>query len=167
LATALGVAIWGGVFVFLLIALAVENDVLHRWDEQWVAAWESRTGRPVDDLLERLAHQISRWRMARRLAFLYLVLGVVALGVAAAIQFRVSYLSPEGFRTVLFVCGAILGLLLFPLAVSCEIGLNLVEGMRRQLRMTLGEKVVIHSRQELTGIPKPGKEKKKDKQAGK
>ncbi len=165
--TAIGVAIWGGVFIFLLISLSVENDVARRWDEQWVTEWESRTGRPVDDLLDRLAHQISRWRMARRLATIYLIVTIVAFGALAAYQYKASFLTPEGFRVVLLVCGALLGLLLLPLAVSCEIGLNLVEGMRRHLRMTLGEKVVIHAKRELAVMPSLKRELKEQKKKAK
>jgi hypothetical protein len=167
LAAGIGVAVWGAIFVFLMVTIAIEADIARRWDEQWVLGWEARTGRPVDDLLDRLSNQISRWRMARKFAMVWLVIGVIVMVGVAGIQYRMTLLSADGFKTLLLVGVALLGLLLLPLTVGCEIGLNLVEGMRRHLRMTLGEKVVIHSRRELSGMPRLHAEKKKDKKAAK
>lgn len=152
--------------MFLLIALAIESDVARRWDEQWVQAWEAQNARPVDDLLDRLSRQVQRWRTARRLAFIYLVASLLVFIAVAGIQYKMSIMGPDVFRIFLLAAAGMFGLLLLPLMVGCEIGLNLMESMRRHLRASLGEKVVIHSRHELGAMPKIKKEKeKKDKPA--
>ncbi len=161
LIVAIGMAIWIAVFIFLIIALTVEADVTRRWDEQWAISWEQRTGRPVDDLLDRLAGQIRGWQTARRLAFFYLFICVVAVGILAGVQYFMPILSPDGFQKMMLLGGVMLVLLFIPLMATCEVGLNLVEAMRRQLRQALGEKVVINAKQEIRAIPKPKKEKKK------
>lgn len=161
IAITLGVAIWGAVFVGLLVAVTVEMDVARRWNQQWVIDWEARTGRPVDDMLERLDTQIRGWRKARNMSFWYCIAWVVLLAIFSAIQFKMSLLTAIGARTVFLTGGAVLGFLMLPLLVGCEIGLNLVESMKRHLRQALGEKLVINSRGELKEIPRPIKEKKK------
>jgi len=162
IAITLGVAIWGAVFIGLLVAVTVETDVSRRWNQKWVMDWEERTSRPVDDLLERLDTQINGWKKARNMAFWYCVAWVILLVIFSAIQFQASILSPIGARTVFLTGGAVLAFLMLPLLVGCEIGLNLVESMKRHLRQALGEKLVINSRQELYEMPRFKKEKKKD-----
>jgi len=166
IAITLGVAIWGAVFVGLLMAVTVEADVSKNWNQQWVMNWEERTGRPVDDLLERLDRQIKGWHMARNMAFWYCAGAGLLLVVFSVFQFQTSILSPLGTRTIFMTGGTILGFLMLPLLVGCEIGLNLVESMKRHLRQALGEKLVITSRQELNEIPRFKKEKKKDPPKG-
>jgi len=166
IAITLGVAIWGAVFVGLLVAVTVETDVSRRWNQQWVIAWEARTGRPVDDLLERLDTQICGWRKARNMSFWYCVIWVILLATFSAAQFQLAILTSPGARTIFLTAGAVLGFLMLPLLVGCEIGLNLVESMKRHLRQALGEKIVINSSQELREIPRFKKEKKKDPPKG-
>jgi len=162
IAITLGVAIWGAVFIGLLVAVTVETDVAKRWNQQWVIDWEARTGRPIDDLLERLDNQIGGWGKARSMAFWYCLGWVLLLVVFSIVQFEASVLSAIGARTVFLTGGAVLGFLMLPLLVGCEIGLNLIESMKRHLRQALGEKLVINSRQELYEMPRIKKEKKKD-----
>jgi hypothetical protein len=164
IAVTLGVAIWGAVFICLLVAVTIETDVARRWNQQWVIDWEARTSRPVDDLLERLDTQIGGWKKARNMSFWYCIGWVVLLAVFAVVQFKMSILTSTGARTVFLTGGAVLGFLMLPLLVGCEIGLNLVESMKRHLRQALGEKLVINSRQELSEMPRFRKEKEKKKE---
>lgn len=157
----LGLAVWGGVFVCLLVAMAIEADVERRWDESWALSWEQGHGGSIDPLLERLAKQEERWRGANRLCTLYLVLGVAALAVVAFFQYRSGILDAVPFRDAMLFGLGLVGLLLLPLRVVCEIGLGLVETMHRQLRNAVGERILIEAKQELTQLPKPKKEKKK------
>ena len=81
-----------------------------------------------------------------------------------AVQFKMAILTSTGARTVFLTGGVVLAFLMFPLLVGCEIGLNLVESMKRHLRQALGEKLVINSRQELSEMPRFKKEKEKKKE---
>ncbi len=160
----LGLLVWGTVFVCLLAAMAIEADVERRWDEAWALDWEKRHGASIDELIERLAQQARRWRLAKRLLSMYLVVGLVALVVLGVFQYqRWLTLSPDAFRGAMLFGVALIGLLLLPFRVVCEIGLGLVEGMHRQVRNAVGERVVISSRQEIDEIPKPTKGKEKEK----
>ncbi len=165
LALALGVVAWSVVFIFLLASLAIAADVERRWDESWVLDWEQRTGLSVDVLIDRLGGQVSRWRLGRRLLTIYLLAGIAALVLLAALQFNRWAMTATTFRDVMLFVLAIVGLILLPLRVSAEIGLGLVEGMYRQVRRAVGERIVIESRAELTEIPRPPKPKGKGKVA--
>lgn len=157
----LGLVVWGGVFVCLLAAMAIEADVERRWDESWALSWEESHGGSIDPLIERLTRQVERWRGAKRLCSLYLTFGVAALAAVALFQYRPGILDAEPFRDAMLFGLGLVGLLLLPLRVVCEIGLGLVETMHRQIRSAVGERILIEAKQELTELPKLKKKKKK------
>lgn len=153
LLAALAVVVWGGVFVLLLVSIAVQTDVERRWDEPWAVEWERSHGRPIDDLIDRLARQVDGFRSARRLLNLYLLLVIGAILALIVAQYRVWILPAAAFSGVLLFGMALLGLLFLPLRVAAEIGEGVVEGMHRQVRTACGERLVIRSAREVAGPP--------------
>lgn len=161
LLAALAVLIWGIVFVLLLASIAIQTDVERRWDEAWALEWERVNGRPIDELIDRLAGQIAGFRTARRLLNLYLLVILGSLGLLLAAQIRIWIMPAEAFAGLMLFGAGLLGLLFLPLRVASEIGSGLVEGMHRQVRQACGERLVISSRRELDGPPRPPKPVKK------
>jgi len=161
LLAALAVLVWGIVFVLLLASIAIQTDIERRWDEAWAVEWERVNGRPIDELIDRLAGQIAGFTTARRLLNLYLVIIIGALGVLLAAQIRMWIMPADAFAGLMLFGAGLLGLLFLPLRVAAEIGAGLVEGMSRQVRQACGERLVISSRRELDGPPRPPKPAKK------
>ncbi len=159
LAIALGVAAWGTVFLFLLASIAVSADVERRWDENWVMSWEGRNNSSIDVLLDRLSSQADKWRLGRRLLSIYIGVGVLILAGLAVLQYKDWVMTAATFRELMLLGLGLVGLVLLPVRVACEIGLSLLEGMRRQARKATGERIVIESESEVSEIPKPAKGK--------
>ena len=151
---ALGVLIWGGMLVMLLVSIAVQTDIERRWDEAWAIDWETRNGKPIDGMIDDLARQLAGFTSARRLLNLYVFIVVAALGGLAVAQFRLWLMPADAFAELLKFGLALLVLLFLPLRVGAEIGLWLVDGMYRQVRQAVGERLVITSKQELDKLPK-------------
>jgi hypothetical protein len=161
LLAAIAVIVWGVVFVLLLVSIAVQTDVERRWDEAWAIEWERVNERPIDELIDRLARQMSGLQTARRLLTLYLLIALGALAALLIAQYRV-WLMPAGAFSGLMLFGlALLGLLFLPLRVAAEIGSGVVEVMYRQVRVACGERLVISSVREMDGPPRPAKPVKK------
>ena len=157
LVVGLGVAMWGLVFLLLLGAMAMEADVERRWNEAWAEQWEQAHGGSIDALIGRLARQVERWRLGRRLLNLYLLAGFALLAALAAYQYARRPLSPAEFEEAFLFGLALFGLLLLPLRAGAEIGLGLVEAMHRQVRLAVGERIVIEFKREIGRVPKPTK----------
>lgn len=158
---AIGIAVWGAVFLLLLVALAVEADVERRWNEDWALEWERVRGKPIDELIDTLAAQHAGWSRARSLLTWYLLLALGALGAVAWLQWQHELMLPATFERALLVAAAVVGLLILPARVVAEIGLGIVEGMHRQARFAAGERLVINSKEEIDHYPKPEKPGKK------
>lgn len=154
---AIGIAVWGAVFVLLLVALAVEADVEKRWNEDWAVEWERIRGKPIDDLIDGLSAQHAAWRKARSILTWYLLLAVAVAGAIAFLQWQHELMLPATFERAMLLSAAVVGLLMLPARVVAEIGLGIVEGMHRQARVAAGERLVIHSKEEIDGYPKPEK----------
>jgi hypothetical protein len=161
LAIALGVAAWGAVFLFLLVSIAIAADVERRWDENWVMNWEERNHGSIDVLLDRLSNQAAKWRLGRRLLNIYIGAGVLGLALLAFLQYKDWAMTAASFREVMLLGLAPIGLVLLPVRVACEIGLSLIDGMRRQARKVTGERIVVEAESEVSEIPKPAKGKPK------
>jgi hypothetical protein len=155
-----GIVAWGAVFISLLIAMAISADVERRWNTAWARGWEERNGKSIDELTERLARQTGAWRTAGRLMGVYLWLMIAALAVIALLQASRWIMSPDAFRNAMLFGGALVGLLMLPLKVVCEIGLGLLDGMHRQVRVAMDERIEIIPKSEIFEIPTPQKEKK-------
>lgn len=158
---AIGIAVWGAVFVLLLVALAVEADVEKRWHEDWALEWERVRGKPIDELIESLAGQLSVWRTSRSLLTWYLLLSIAAAGVIVFVQWQHELMLPATFERAMLIAASVVGLLMLPARVISEIGLGIVEGMHRQARAAAGERIVINSKEEIDAWPRPEKPAKK------
>ncbi len=162
---AIGLAVWAGVFLLLLVALAIEADVEKRWNEDWAFGWEQARGKPIDELIETLARQHAAWRRARSILSWYVLLALGLIGAAAFVQWQHEVMLPDTFERAMLLGAAVLALLALPARVVAEIGTGIVEAMHRQARFAAGERIVIHSKEELYALPKPGKPGKKKEPA--
>lgn len=142
------------VFILLLASIAIQSDIERRWDEPWAVEWERLHGRPIDELIDRLARQAGGFRTARRLLNLYLVIVLGALAALVVAQYRLWLMPADAFTGLLLFGTGLLTLLFLPLRVAAEIGAGLVEGMHRQVRQACGERLVISSARELAGPPR-------------
>jgi len=161
MAAGLGVIVWGGLFLLLLVVLAIETDLEKRWDRAWAEEWERRNGTSIDVLVARLDGQLLKAHAAGRAlnwvigALLFMMAGV------AFLQFSREILTPDGFKGAMFFGVMVTGLLFLPLRAAAEVWLGLVRSMRRQVRVATDERLVVERGTAVAEIPKLVPEKKK------
>jgi len=157
----LGVIVWGGMFLLLLVVLAIETDLEKRWDRAWAEEWERRNGTSIDVLVARLDGQLLRAHSVGRAlnwiigALLFMMAGV------AFLQFSRELLTPDGFKNVMFFGAVATGLVFLPLRAAAEVWLGLVRSMRRQVRVATDERLVVDRGTAVDEIPKLVPVKKK------
>jgi hypothetical protein len=160
LLAAVGIAVWGIVFVLLLAGMAIAADIERRWTAEWALGWEKRNMCSVDVLIDRLASQTRQWRTARKMLNLYVWLGLSVLAILGFFQYRRWIMDPVAFRSAMLFGLALVGLFLLPVRVVCEVGLGLVDAMYRQVRSATDDKLVIRSAGVIAYLPVPDGDKK-------